>query len=117
MSIARGKSFGLRQGAVAVLTAFMMVFIMGMVAFSIDLGYIAVVRNRLQVAADAAALAGAANIGDTTKALAAAKSIAALNIAGSPTDMVSLSDSDVVFGNWNQSTKVFTANGPPSNAC
>lgn len=95
----------------------MMVFIMGMVAFSIDLGYIAVVRNRLQVAADAAALAGAANIGDTTKALAAAKSVAALNVAGSPTDMVSLADSDVVFGNWNQSTKVFTANGSPANAC
>src|SRR5436190_24001671 len=94
-----GNRPGLRRGAVAVLTAFMMVFIMGMVAFAVDLGYIAVVRNRLQVAADAAALAGAANIGDTTKALKAAKDIAALNIAGSPTDMVSLADSDVIFGN------------------
>lgn len=107
----------LRRGAVAVFTAFMMVFIMGMVAFAIDLGYIAVVRNRLQVAADAAALAGAANIGDSTKALQAAKNVAALNVAGSPTDMVSLADSDVVFGNWNSGTKTFTANGTPSNAC
>jgi Flp pilus assembly protein TadG len=108
---------GLRRGAVAVFTAFMMVFIMGMVAFAIDLGYIAVVRNRLQVAADAAALAGAANIGDNTKAVQAAKNVAALNVAGSPTDMVSLADSDIVFGNWNSGTKTFTANGTPSNAC
>lgn len=46
-------------GAVVTLTAMLMVVIVGMVAFSVDIGYIAVTRAELQNAADSAALAGA----------------------------------------------------------
>jgi Flp pilus assembly protein TadG len=50
---------GRRRGAVAPLTAILMVFLVGLLAFAIDLGYVATVQAQLQSAADAAALAGA----------------------------------------------------------
>lgn len=46
-----------RAGAIAVLTAVMLVMLLGFTAFSVDLGYIALNRNQMQNAADSAALA------------------------------------------------------------
>lgn len=48
-----------RRAAVAPLAALLMTFLVGMLAFSIDIGYICSVQAELQDAADAAALAGA----------------------------------------------------------
>lgn len=48
-----------RRGATLVLIAFLMVALLGMVAFAIDLGYIATVKTELQRSVDAGALAGA----------------------------------------------------------
>src|SRR6476660_4204450 len=48
-----------RKGAIVPLTALLMTFIVGLMAFAIDLGYVASVEGELQNAADAAALAGA----------------------------------------------------------
>ncbi len=53
-----------RRGAVLPLAAIGIVFFIAMVAFAIDIGYIAVVRTELQSAADAAALASAAEMYD-----------------------------------------------------
>jgi Flp pilus assembly protein TadG len=53
------QSKGSRRGAVAPLTAIMMVPLLGLVAFAIDAGWMALSRSGLQDAADAAALAGA----------------------------------------------------------
>jgi Flp pilus assembly protein TadG len=53
-----------RKGNIVVLTAFMMVFLLGLMAFAVDLGYMAVVRAQLQQSADAAALAAAAELVD-----------------------------------------------------
>lgn len=112
------KHEGLRRlGAVAPLAACLMVPMLGMVAFAIDIGYVTVVRNRLQVAADAAAMAAIVKIGDTTVARTAAKNIALKNIAAGPGDYISLQDSDIQFGNWNSTTRTWTANGTPANAC
>lgn len=47
-----------RRGAIIPLFALLLVPLLGMLAFSIDIGYIALVRTDLQTAADAAALAG-----------------------------------------------------------
>src|SRR5215471_17115878 len=47
------------RAATVPLFAILLVPLMGMLAFSIDLGYIALVKTDLQTAADAAALAGA----------------------------------------------------------
>jgi Flp pilus assembly protein TadG len=53
-----------RRGATVPLFAVLLVPLMGMLAFSIDLGYIALVKTDLQTAADAAALAGAEKLQD-----------------------------------------------------
>jgi Flp pilus assembly protein TadG len=48
-----------RRGAIAPLTALLLVVILGMMAFAIDLAYVSSVQAQLQNSADAAALAGA----------------------------------------------------------
>lgn len=48
-----------RKGAIAVLSAFLIVFLFGMVAFAIDLGYIALAKTQLQLVADSSALSAA----------------------------------------------------------
>lgn len=53
-----------RRGAVLILAAFCMIVLMGMVAFSVDLGYVSMVRAELQRSADAAALASAGQLFD-----------------------------------------------------
>src|SRR5580704_11651015 len=47
-----------RRGAVTPLAAILLVFLLGMVAFSVDMGYVVLTETELQSAADAAALAG-----------------------------------------------------------
>jgi Flp pilus assembly protein TadG len=49
---------GGRRAAIAPLTAFMLIPLLAMVAFSVDLGWLVVVETELQNSADAAALAG-----------------------------------------------------------
>jgi Flp pilus assembly protein TadG len=51
-----------RRGAIAPLTAILLIPLLAMMAFSIDLGYITHTQNELQSAADAAALAGAGQL-------------------------------------------------------
>ena len=48
-----------RRGAIVPLFTILLIPLLGMLAFSIDLGYIALVAADLQTVADAAALAGA----------------------------------------------------------
>ncbi len=48
-----------RRGAITPLTGLLMTFLVALLAFAIDLGYVATVQAQLQNAADAAALAGA----------------------------------------------------------
>ncbi|WP_231748557.1 pilus assembly protein TadG-related protein [Burkholderia latens] len=48
-----------QRGAVAITVALLMTILLGFAALAIDIGYLFVVRNELQNAADAAALAGA----------------------------------------------------------
>lgn len=58
----------LRSGAVAPLGIILLAALLGMVAFAVDTGYVAVVRNESQNAADAAALAGMARLAEQLKA-------------------------------------------------
>lgn len=51
------------KGAVAVLVAVLLMFLIGMVALVVDVGYLYATRSELQNAADAAALAGARQLG------------------------------------------------------
>jgi Flp pilus assembly protein TadG len=85
-----------RPGAIVPLAAVLAVFLLGMVAFSVDIGYICVAEKELQNAADAAALAGASQylnrvaltgVTSQSAAIAAARDqaqrLAGLNTVGS----------------------------------
>jgi Flp pilus assembly protein TadG len=108
-----------RKGAIAPLTAILLVPVMAMLAFSVDLGWITHSNNELQAAADASALAAAGNLGDgfvqyylpgmsaqqqatvlgaaRTQASTAAKTYAGYNKAGDVTSLTLL-DADIEFG-------------------
>src|SRR4051812_20853524 len=58
------RSPAVRAGAVVPMVALLIVFLLAMVAFAVDIGYIAVVQKEMQNAADAAALAGTSQILD-----------------------------------------------------
>jgi len=60
----KSQSTSHRQGAVAPLTAILIVFILGMVAFAVDMGYIVQTKEELESAADSAAMAGAGKLMD-----------------------------------------------------
>jgi hypothetical protein len=106
-----------RRGAITPLTAFLLVFVIGMVSFAVDLGWVVVVRTELQAAADAAALAGADPLMDgyvqyqmassasqptilsnaMSTARTKAKTFASYNGAGGVSSLTLL-DSDIEFG-------------------
>jgi hypothetical protein len=114
-----------RRGAITPLVALTLVFVVAMLAFAVDVGWVVTVKSELQNAADAAALAGAAPLMDgyvqynlpgqanrstvlsTAKAnaRAEAKKFAALNRGGNAP--LALADSDIEFG--------FTDNRTPPN--
>ncbi|RMG00177.1 MAG: VWA domain-containing protein [Planctomycetota bacterium] len=62
LGMLRRKGSTRRKGAILVLSAICMVFLMGLLAFAIDLGYIMTVQTELKRATDAAALAGASQL-------------------------------------------------------
>ena len=57
MNHAHGKRNKSRRAVTLVLAAFLMVVMIGLVAFGVDVGRITLTRTQLQVAADASALA------------------------------------------------------------
>ena len=125
-----------RRGAVAPMAALLLVVLVGMLAFSIDVGYIAVVKGELQNAADAAALAGAGRMqnpyvqyyapgqlsglaiytglsspNNPNSALSTAQRIAQANVAGGVN--ISLPASDVSFSYYD-GTNPFTPASYPN---
>jgi len=104
-----------RRASIVALSAFMMVVMLGMVAFSIDVGYMLLVRTQLQTAADSAAMAACASMsGTAADVTAAAQQFAGYHVAGGKT--VSLGSSDVEFGTWDAATKTFTPSAALGNA-
>jgi Flp pilus assembly protein TadG len=107
-----------RLGVIAPLTGILMIFLVGMVAFAVDMGWIVLSQTNLQNAADAAALAGvqplmngyvqysiaqtsaaqtAALASAQASAKALAKQYAGYNSAGTIKSLT-LNDSDIQFG-------------------
>lgn len=103
-----------RRGAVLVLAAFLMVFLVGVVAMAVDYGYIVTVQTELKRATDAGALAGAnALVNGSGQANQAVLDIIAQNRVGTST----LSGQNVTIqtGTWDSNTRSFTAtNNSPS---
>jgi Flp pilus assembly protein TadG len=108
-----------RKGVIVVLTAVLLVVLLAMVAFSIDIGYIAVVKTQLQAAADSAALAACSTLSTATSAdhspvVAKAQQFAGYHVVGGVP--VSLESSDVEFGTWDATALQFTPASSLSNA-
>ena len=92
-----------QRGAIAVLVALMLVVLMGFTSLAVDLAFGLVVRNELQNAADAAALAGAGWLYRDGAApnWVAATDAASAAIALNQSSHVNLGDGDVQPGYWN----------------
>lgn len=110
-----------RRGIVAVMTAAIMLLLLGMISLVIDLGYVMIVKTQTQAVADAAALAGAKGFYSSP---AAVQSLA-INCAKQNTvngQAVALTASNVVLGTWNATTDTFipaatTSAADNGNAC
>ena len=127
-----------QQGAVAVLVAVALIALFGIVALSIDVGYMYVARNELQNIADGSALAATRQLGqfyktmpydeqqsyvcdtsidsdndgvdDQTQIIAQAKAVAAQNQAGNRT--IDIPDADIIIGQWGSGTFTQNSNQP-----
>ncbi len=99
-----------RAGVVAVIFALMTPMLLAGVGFAVDGALMYTARNRLQVAADAAALAGVAQLA-RGGATAAAQSFADANVGAG-----ALAASDVISGKWDAGAKRFSAGGGAPNA-
>lgn len=100
-----------RSAVTAPLFAIMLPGLLGVTGFAIDVSLIQAADHRLQVAADAAALAAAPSAASSSQAIARAQQIATVN-AGSGT----LAAADVTAGRWNQGQAQFTAGASNPNA-
>jgi len=108
-----------QQGAAAIMVALMMVAFIGFTALAVDVGHLYVVRNELQNAADAGALAGARflynqegtaiNEGANQIAYEAALANKSEKV---PVDVYwsSGNEGDVQRGHWSFATRTFTPN-------
>jgi Flp pilus assembly protein TadG len=109
------RSFRRRRGAVIILFAMLLTVVAAVMAFSIDVGYMANVRSELQNAVDAGALAGAGALQeDASTADAAAIQYIQQNRVGNRP--VSPDSIEVSAGVWNATTRTFTAGGEFPNA-
>ena len=111
----RPSRAAIRRGNIIVLAAFLMTATAGMLAFSIDSGYMLVVKSQLQAAADSAAMAGAMVMGSTQQdPTTVAQTYGAYHKAGGKT--VSLAASDIEYGTWDSTAGTFTKTNSVSNA-
>lgn len=106
-----------RRGVVVVLAAVMLVFLLGFVAFTVDVGYVQLTKTQLQAAADASALAAAQELSGTdtpevvrTNARASAQAIAGLYRNGNLSSVTLNTSTDIIFGktSWNANTNTYT---------
>lgn len=107
-----------RRGATLVLAALLMAFMLAMVAFALDFGYIVLVRTQLQTAADSAAMSAAASAADINRSFAEVLDTAAryadYHVAGGK--HVGLNPADVELGFWDFDRRRFMPSGPRCNA-
>jgi len=106
------------RGAFAPMAAIVMTAMLGFGALAIDMGFNYYTRNKLQVTADASALAGASQLEflpDETPMVAEALDYADKNMAFADYGNVLVAP-DVVAGNWDPDTRTFTPALEPMNA-
>ncbi|MDZ4782883.1 MAG: VWA domain-containing protein [Planctomycetia bacterium] len=96
-----------RRGNILVLSAVLMVVLLGMVAFAVDVGYIHNTNAELKRTADAAALAGVSVLVDGTEA---AYGTVTEYVAANPVNGVNVSQSEteIETGMWDDEARTFT---------
>lgn len=104
-----------RRGKIVVLAAFLLILMVGMVAFGVDVGYMALTKTEIQTATDSAALAAAGElVNGTSSAQQAALTYLASNKVGGRT--MTSSNATFEFGLWDNNTRVFTPSNNLPNA-
>lgn len=124
-----------RRGATAIVVALVLAVLVGITALAVDIGYVAATKNELQNVADAAALAGARQLGaiyegmsykdqqtyvcegvDCENIVSAAQVVAQKNQAALKNITINVPDTftndpggDLVIGQWHADTKSLTA--------
>jgi Flp pilus assembly protein TadG len=95
-----------RRGNVLVFVVLILVGLIGIMALAVDMGYLYVVRAKLQATAEASALAGASALGlnETTVRQRALDYAAKNTVGGTP---VALQDQDIQLGQWNYAARTF----------
>jgi len=105
-----------RHGLAIVYLALIISVLLGVMGLAADTSYVFWTAHQLQNAADAAALAGAAEVGfSTSQAVTNAVNAAAVNKAAGAAVQLN-SSTDVQVGNYVRSTATFIANTSPYNA-
>ncbi len=105
-----------RRGSILVLSIFLIVAMLGILALAVDFGYAMMVRTQLQVAADSAAISAAStNVNGTSRdVIHAARKYSEFHLAaGEP---VKLDSHDVEFGRWDFYRRSFTQTATDPNA-
>jgi Flp pilus assembly protein TadG len=104
-----------QSGSSYIILAFGVAMIFGVAGLAVDMGYAYMLRQRLQTAADAAALAASAQLSSSSSIVAIAREYAAKNM---PTEQhgAVLAASDVQSGSWDPDSRTFTPGGAPLNA-
>lgn len=113
--------FADERGMAALVAAIALPVLAGVGAFAVDIAHYRYVGNRLQTAADAAALAGAQLLPKSSRDALSASAVAtgAVDMAGRniPADYGTVTRaSDVEIGTFDKSTKVFTVTNTKPNA-
>lgn len=105
-----------RRGAVAILTVLLFLALLGIGAVVVDFARLELMRNQLQTAADAAALAGAVQLTKTDKIsyLAQAKAIGQANPLFDT--VVVVPDAAVEVGRWDRASRTFASTNSPTTA-
>ncbi|HEU4643171.1 MAG TPA: pilus assembly protein TadG-related protein, partial [Gemmatimonadaceae bacterium] len=100
-----------RRGAIAIFTVLLFLALITSAAVVVDIARMQYMRNELQTAADAAALAGAVQLLRTPKTDAVAKAQLFGQSNALMNTSVTVNDTDVVYGNWDRTARTFTPNG------
>ncbi len=103
------------SGSVSIMAAACLLILLLTLGLVIDFGFAFNMRNQLQRSADAAALAGASQLGNNTNVRSEANQFAELNMRAAAHGDV-LANADIRIGSWNSDTRVFTNAGNPENA-
>lgn len=99
------------KGASAILVGLMIFILIGVAAFAIDIGHLAVVRNQLRNASDAGALAGALYLYNNDGTVNTGANLMATDTAEqNKSDAIPVEVLSVERGHWNIITGLFTPN-------